>query len=129
MQDDEFIAQFQAGTLASFPHRDHVKMAWLYLRRAPMLEAVTKFTADLQCFAVAKGQPNLYHETITWAYLLIIHERIQRQPDAQWDEFAAHNGDLLTWQDGILQRFYRAETLASAAARRFFHWPDQLVTE
>lgn len=128
MQDEEFIAQFQAGTLASFPHRDHVKMAWLYLRRAPVLEAVTKFTADLQGFAAAKGQPNLYHETITWAYLLIIYERIQRQPDVSWDEFAAHNADLLTWQGGILQRFYRAETLASDDARRFFHWPDQLVT-
>lgn len=124
METEEFLAQFQEGTLEPFHHRDHVKMAWLYLQQDALLDAIAKFIADLKHFAQAKGQPNLYHETITWAYLLLIHQRMQETGAASWEEFAERNPDLLIWEGGVLKMYYNAETLASENARRYFVFPD-----
>src|SRR5262249_61516758 len=74
MEDRDFVAAFEAGTLPNeaFHHRDHVRLAWLYLRELPPAQALTRFTEGLRRFAAVHGKPGLYHETITWAYLLLI---------------------------------------------------------
>jgi hypothetical protein len=46
-----------------------------------------------------------------------------------WDEFARHNADLLTWKDGILTRFYKEETLSSDIAKRIFIFPDRTIEQ
>jgi hypothetical protein len=80
----------------------------------------------LQRFAAAHGKAGLYHETITWAYMLLIQERMVRAGRTQsWEEFARENADLLRWKDGILNRFYREETLRSDLAREIFVFPDR----
>lgn len=129
VDDDAFMEAFAAGTLGdgAFRHRDHVRMAWLYLERWPLAEAAGRFIADLQRFAGARGAPNLYHATITWAYLLIVHERRAASPAATWDAFAAAHPDLLGWKPSILDRYYRSETLWSDRARRVFVMPDRLA--
>lgn len=128
MEDQDFIHQFEAATLppAAFHHRDHVRLAWLYLRRHPALEALTRFTEGLKRFATANGHAGLYHETITWAYLLLIHERMARHGSGEtWEEFAAENPDLLAWKPSVLDGYYEAETLGSDLARRVFVLPDR----
>jgi hypothetical protein len=125
--DEDFIARFEDCTLpgTAFHHRDHVRLAWLFLRRAPLLTALTRFTEGLKRFAQANGQPGLYHETITWAYLFLVHQRMAIGPaDESWDGFTARNPDLLTWRPSILATYYREETLASELARRVFLLPD-----
>ncbi len=125
MNDEEFVARFAAGTLEPFHHADHVRAAFLYLRRFPAPEAIGRFSADLARFAASKGKPELYHETITWAYLILIRERMARSvATPTWDEFAAANGDLLDWRASILKRYYRAETLESRLAKSVFVFPD-----
>jgi hypothetical protein len=44
-----------------------------------------------------------------------------------WEEFAEGNPDLLTWKGGVLDRFYREETLRSDLARGIFIFPDKYV--
>jgi len=126
MTDRAFIAAFEACTLPneSFHHQDHVRLAWLYLKDLPPAAALAHFTEGLQRFASAHGKPGLYHETITWAYLLLIRERMARGEGGSFEEFAAANPDLLTWKPSILARYYRAETLESELARRVFVLPD-----
>jgi hypothetical protein len=129
MTDDEFIASFEDGTLASrsFHHADHVRMAFLYLCRYPALEALKRFSSSLIALASAKGRPELYHETITWAFLLLIRERMARAGGQQsWAQFAASNPDLLNWSDSILKTYYRPETLASHLAKTTFLFPDRI---
>jgi hypothetical protein len=128
MTDQEFYEQFEQGTLSneSFHHRDHVRMAFLYLSKYPAMEAVQRFCGALQRFAAMKGKPNLYHETITWAYLFLIRERLARaERRPTWDEFCKSNADLLNWKDGVLSRYYRTETLASDLAKTVFIFPDK----
>ncbi len=129
MTDDEFIAKFEDCSLAGKPfhHADHVKMAFLYLSRYPALEALQRFSSALAKFAAAQGKPDLYNETITWAFLLLIRERMARSGGEQtWEQFADGNPDLLNWKENILKRYYREETLASALAKSTFLFPDKI---
>ena len=107
-----------------FHHAQHVEVAWRFVRRYGMPAALGEFTTAIKRFADAKGATGLYHETITWAFLLIIAEREARTPSETWERFAAANADLLTWQPSILTRYYSKELLASDLARRTFVMPD-----
>jgi hypothetical protein len=127
MTDQELIVQFEEGSTPpdSFHHADHVRMAFAYLRQYTVLEALEKFPAALLRFATLHGKPNLYHQTITWAYLLLIHERIARAAHPQtWEDFAQANPDLLIWKNGILKKYYAEETLQSELAKQVFIFPD-----
>ena len=127
MTDQELIEQFEDGTLPieGFHHREHVRTAFLYLTKYPVLEALQIFSRTLRRFAETRGKPQLYHQTITWAYIFLIQERMARAGNKQsWEEFARDNPDLLVWNDGILTRFYRSETLTSELARTVFLLPD-----
>lgn len=128
MTGPEIIEQFEQSRApgGSFHHADHVRVAFAYVLRYPFMEAVERFCSALKRFALAHGKPGLYHETITWAYLFLIRERIARAGEAlSWGEFVEQNPDLLTWKDGMVQRAYRKETLASELARRVFVLPDR----
>lgn len=124
--DRRFLSSFEAGTLSSFHHRDHVRLAWIYLRREGLLDALERFSVGLRRFAVSKGKPNLYHETITWALLFVIKERIVRGAESGFAAFEKRNPDLFEWPSGLLENYYKKETLASDLARKTFLLPDRV---
>ena len=129
MMDRDFLAAFEDGTLPvdRFHHADHVRAAWLMLREESPAAALGRFSAALKRFAAANDKPGLYHETITWAYLLLVNERMERGGRATgWGEFAASNPDLMTWRPTVLDRYYTSETLGSDLARRSFVLPDRV---
>jgi hypothetical protein len=131
MKDEEFIERFERCTLPaeSFRHGEHVRVVWLYLRCYSVLETLVRFSEGLKRFATANGKPNLYHETITWAYVLLINERIERRGCEQsWAEFVDSNADLFDWQNSVLKSYYHDETLRSEMARKVFVLPDKLST-
>lgn len=126
MDDRELILAFEACTLPPelFSHRQHVRVGWIYLREAPLPEALTRFAVSLKRYAASLGAAAKYHETVTWAFLFLIHERIRRTtPAATFEEFAVANADLF---GPILQRYYSPETLASELARTSFVMPDAM---
>ena len=127
MNHQEFIDAFERCGIPNdrFHHRDHVRLAWIYLRDLPLLEALGRFTTSLKRFAAANGHPELYHETITWAYLLLIHERMHRASSDDFETFASENADLLTWKPSILDRYYDRDILDSELARRTFVMPSR----
>lgn len=122
MDDREFVTQIEACTLppSEFGHRNHVRLAWVYLHEAPLLEALPRFVTTLKRYAASLGAAAKYHETITFAFLFLIHERMQRDPLPTFDAFAAANEDLF---GPVLERYYPKETLASEVARRMFVLP------
>ena len=127
ISDEELLARFEDGSLPSgeFHHEQHVRVAWMFVRRYGMPDALGRFSQALKRFAEAKGAVGLYHETITWAFLLLVAERIARGPGESWERFAADNQDLLTWKPSILDRYYAPGTLRSDLARRTFVMPDK----
>jgi hypothetical protein len=127
LSEDELIAAFEACTLApsAFPHREHVRLAWAYLRREPLASAIAKFCGGLKLFAASMGKAGLYHETVSWAFMLIIQDRLARGPADTWEDFAAANTDLLLNGRQLLERYYLPVTLDSPLARANFIWPDR----
>lgn len=143
----DFLHAFEATRIApaDFHHRDHIRAAWAMLCSYPLDEALTRYRAALKRLAARAGKPGIYHETITWAYLLIIHERLpERSPDRarerqapaaghgspnelpqdlEFAEFARQNPDLLTFRPSILDEYYPKEILGSEHARRVFILP------
>lgn len=99
----------------------------MFVKRDGVARAMTTFSDALKRFAIAKGQPNLYHETITFAYVLLIGERLARRPVDTWTAFAAANPDLLTWKPGVLDRYYTDTLLWSDLARAAFVMPDRIT--
>jgi hypothetical protein len=126
--DAELLAQFEAASIPgdSFHHAEHVRVAFIYLRRYPLLEALDRFSNSLKRFAAANGKPDRYHETITWAYVFLVSERMG---DDTWESFAGKNCELLDWKTSILEKYYRKETLRSIAARQGFVMPDRCCEE
>ena len=129
--NQRLISEFEQGRApGAFHHADHVRVAFAYASEFPMPEALTKFSAALKRFALARGKPNLYHQTITWAYLPLIRERIAQAGTTQsWEEFSEQNRDLLRWKGGILERYYTKAALDSDLARRTFIFPDRVFPD
>ena len=128
--DEVLIAQFEDCSLPldCFHHSVHVQIVFLYLCRCPVLEVLARFPAALTRYAERHGKSGLYNETITWAYIFLIRERMIRANRAQtWAEFQAANPDLLSRKDNILEKYYRTETLSSPLAKDAFLFPDKVI--
>lgn len=127
MTDDEFLTAFDDCSLnpAYFHHADHMRLAYIILEGNRLLDALRLFSEGLQRFAAAKRAVGLYNETITWAYMLLIHDRMQRTPPASFDEFRAANDDLFAWKPSLLDTMYKRETLLSPLAKKVYLLPDK----
>jgi hypothetical protein len=122
---DALLERFVDTSLPAeeFHHAQHVHVAWMFVCRYGMPGALGEFTTAIKRFAAAKGAHGLYHETITWAFLLLIAERQARTPADTWDDFAAANPDLLCWKPSVLEKYYPGDVLKSDLARRVFVMP------
>ena len=122
------VEAFERGEIDpdGFDHEVHVYVAWLYLERFPLPLALEKFDSALQRLTVKLGIPGKYHATITWFFLLLIAERRNADPGADWNRFRRRNADLVE-DGGLLQGYYRRQTLASDRARRAFVLPDRAL--
>ena len=120
---DELLA-LENGTLdpAMFRHSDHLRLGYEMLGRYPFGEAVTRFSRGLRLLTAKAGRPEIYHETMTVAFLALIGERRAQGRYADWSEFKANNGDLL--EKRCLERWYDAKQLSSDLARRTFCLPQ-----
>src|ERR1700675_4721405 len=116
---DELLA-LETGALdpARFPNPEHVRLAYEMLGRHPFGEAVTRFSRGLRLLAAKGGRPEVYHETITVAFLALIGERRAQSKHDSWREFKATNADLLDKR--CLEHWYHAEQLESDLARQTF---------
>ncbi len=120
--DDE-LAAFESGALdpARFPHSEHLRFAYLVLSRYPFGEALARFSRGLKLLVMKAGKPEIYHETVTVAFLALIGERRARNEQASWEEFISANPDLLDKR--CIEQWYSPAELASDVARRTFVLP------
>lgn len=115
--------------IESFDHAAHLYVAWQYVRRYPLPEAIARYCRTLQAVTAAAGVPGKYHETITWFFMILVAERVRCHPDHDWTAFSAANRDLFATRPGIVQRYYSPQRLNSEDARRHFVLPTSGVGE
>ncbi len=127
-EDLDLLQAFEDCSLPekNLDHACHVRVAWAYLQRAPLFEALVSIQEGLVRYTRFHGAENKYNATITCAYALAVYERIQRRPASSgWSRFAADHPALFEPHLGFLKNYYRPETLASEEARRSFVLPDR----
>ena len=123
------IDAFEAGDLDAdaFDHESHVYVAWLYLERWPLHEAIGRFRNALRRLVVKMGAESKYHETITWFFMLLINQRRNQCNATSWIEFQRQNRDLVNNAGTPLGRYYSRDLLASDEARQQFLLPDRIA--
>src|SRR5579871_2156930 len=110
MTDDEFVRAFESCELppAQFHHRDHLRLARIYLDRFGLDPATARFIDSLKRYAAHIGKSDKYHETITIAWMRVV---AAEPAHAELDK-------------DHLYRYYSRERLDSPEARMGFVEPD-----
>jgi hypothetical protein len=132
MPCDALIAALEECRVApaDFDHRAHVQAGFTYLQRLGFTGALAAMAQSLRRFAAHHGKDGLYHETVTVAFLALIHERMAEDLIARnshdpksldWKGFAARHPDL--FGRDLLAFYYSRDELATALARRCFVLP------
>ena len=106
----------------SFDHRAHIMFAWHLVSTRGLPEAMAAYRDGIRGYCTAYGITGKYHETMTFALLVLIAERVENTPGG-WSAFERANPDLFDDWRGLLGRHYREEELESPRARERFVLP------
>ena len=105
-----------------FRHRDHVRVAWLYITRDGPEQATSAMQRAIQRFARHQGHQHKFNVTLTVLWVRLVAAHAAHHRCLTFDEFAETNAALLD-KDLVLQ-FYTRERLFSEAARQRWLDPD-----
>jgi hypothetical protein len=130
MSDDEiFVEQFEtaAWPKEEWHHKQHIKVAYLYLCRYPLETAAVLIREKIQAYNAAKKVPESllsgYHETMTQAWLRLVYFSLcEYGPAENADAFYEQNPQLS--QKKTLRFFYTKELFTSPQAKAGFVDPD-----
>jgi hypothetical protein len=123
MNDNNFLNDFEQAKFKAFPHRDHIRMAWLYLSSDGWEVGYEKIQSGLKHFAEAIGQVDKYHETITCFWGLVVYHAIHTESEIT--DFGVFETTFpFLFDKSILYKHYSREHLFSAKARKVWLEPD-----
>ena len=130
MSDDEtFLEQFESAAwpLAEWHHKQHIKVAYLYLRRYSLDTAIARMSAGVKKYNAAHNVPEGldrgYHETMTQAWMRLVYFTLcEYGPAENTEAFYEANPQLS--QKKTLRFFYTRETFMSPKAKAEFVPPD-----
>lgn len=124
MTDREFLAAFETCLPNElFHHRDHLRLAWIYLQRYGASAAPARIRESIRRYAAHHGKSEKYHETVTVAWLRLLADSADRCAAASFAELLAACPELL--DKHTLHRYYSPELLALESARTQFVPPDR----
>jgi hypothetical protein len=129
-KDDEvFLRRFETALVPreEWHHREHIKVAYLYLLRYSFEEAIGLMRAGIKRLNAAHGTPETptrgYHETMTQAWLRLVHVTLREHgPGRNATDFYEQHPELT--QPKVLRLFYSRELINSPEARAGFVPPD-----
>jgi hypothetical protein len=125
MNDAQFLQGFEQAHLPAFKHYEHIRMAWLYLRRDDWEEGYQHIQKGLKHLSDKHGQSQKYHETITRFWALLVYHCIQAKPELEdFDSFIRAYPFLV--DKTSISRHYSDERLFSAESRASWLEPDLL---
>ena len=124
-QGQEFVEAFETCRLPNeqFHHRDHLRLALIYLARHGRGEAAGRLSQAIRTYAAYHGKSDKYHETVTQAWLQLVAAAQGRAPGGSFEDLLATNPELL--DSNLIERYYSPALLHSEAARLRFVPPDR----
>ena len=115
MTDQEFVRAFENCELSPdlFHHRDHIRLARIYVELDGPAKATERFRSSLRKFAAHIGKSEKYHETITVAWMRLV---VRMTDPVELEKLMDKR---------YIEKFYSPELLATDAARTRFVEPDR----
>jgi hypothetical protein len=129
MDDESLLWAFEHGTLSpdEWHHREHIKVAYLLLRKYPLDRAIDRMRAGLQILNKAHRVPDTvdrgYHETITQAWMRLV-DFILGEYGAAIDAEHFFNDHPELSQRHTLRLFYSRDRILSLQAKAEYLPPD-----
>ena len=123
--DRRFLERFESCTLpeSEWTHLAHIRVAWVCYRLIAPADPIKRIRRGILAYNTAVlGRPEMYHETVTVAFSMLVANRVQ--DGESWADFAIRIDDLLDKKSPILLRYYSSDRLFSAEARKRFVEPD-----
>jgi len=122
MTDRQFVEAFETCTLPKeqFHHRDHLRLAWIYLKSHGSAAARVRIVESIRRYAAHLGVSEKYHETITIAWMRIVEQAADDLPS--FEDVLAVMPELR--DKDTLQTYYSPAVLQSEEARTRFVEPD-----
>jgi len=122
---DPLVRAFEAASVdpAAFHHREHLYVAWCYLRELSLEDALARYVHFLKRLVVALGVPQKYHATMTWTYVVALYDAMAQAPELGFDALLDARPDLLDHRSGVLWKHYAKDELDSPEARERFVLP------
>ena len=122
--DEQFLAAFEASQIANqdFHHRDHLRLAWIQIRRLGLAQATDTVATAIREFARRHGHGDRYHETMTRFWVRVVGMGIDRHPTFAFDQLLAAEPHLL--DKNLPYRHWSRERMASGEARQMWVEPD-----
>lgn len=125
-EDRKFRDQFEACTFppAAFDHREHLRLAYVYLTGHDTEGAYQAMRDALHKFLEHNGVDlSKYHDTITRAWIMAVRHFMEKTASSESAaSFIDQNPIIL--DSKIMMTHYSAEVLFSAEARKKFVEPD-----
>jgi transketolase len=129
ISDEDFLAQFEstAWPYLEWYHRQHIKVAYLYLRKYPFAQAQARVRERIKAFNAAKKVPESltggYHDTMTQAWMHLVHFTLcEYGAAADADTFYEQHPQL--WNQKALRFYYTKERFLTPEAKEKFVVPD-----
>jgi hypothetical protein len=125
LPDDEFLHAFFGLTLdnSEFHHRDHLRLAWLAVRRHGGSEAEEVVTAGIRSFAEHNSHGPRYHDTMTRFWVRLVGHAVAGRPEiVDFDEFLVAFPLLLDKNTPL--RHWSREAMFGPQARAAWQEPD-----
>src|SRR4030081_3960698 len=121
--DQDFLRAFEDLSFPAdlFHHREHIRVAWLYLKSNDASRAAERMSEGIRRFANHHGATQKYHHTLTLAWMRLVAAALVETPEGYtFEQFITAHPQL---QDtSFLDKYYSKEVLQSVAAREA--WVD-----
>lgn len=125
LADEEFVRDFESCCLPNklFHHADHIRLAWIYLRRFGEPLAAERMARSIARYAAHLGSARKFHVTITRTWMQLVAAAWRATPEmGRFEEFVELHPLLL--DSAALNKYYSADLLKSEAARTGWVEPD-----
>ena len=123
--EEDFLRAFEELSFPAklFHHREHLHVAWLYLKSGDASRAAERMSEGIRRFANHHGATQKYHHTLTLAWMRLMAAAFVETPEGiTFEQFLAAHPQLK--DANLLAKYYSKEFLQSAAAREAWVEPD-----
>jgi hypothetical protein len=123
--DEDFLRAFEdlSFPVGQFHHREHIRVAWLYLKSSDATRAAELMAVGIVRFANHHGATQKYHHTMTLAWIRLVAAALVETPEGYgFRMFLAEHSEL--GDKDLLKKYYSPELLQTATAREGWVEPD-----